>query len=483
MQFILTAYLRRKKTVIVNKLSKLFERLYAHQPDFIQELPRSGSDRVYYRIGYQGDSFIGSYNPHPAENRAFEVFARFFKKAGLNVPSVLMHDSEQNCMILQDLGDRSLFSLLQSSGLSEHVKNIYRQVVADLFDFQVAGSKGLDYKVCYPRDAFDRRSMMWDLNYFKYYFLRLSGTPFDEQLLENDFEILVEFLLKNNADYFLYRDFQSRNIMIHNDMPWYIDFQGGRKGPLQYDLASLLFDAKAALPTAFREELLNHYIEKASSTPSFDKAKFLKSFYGFVLIRILQALGTYGFRGYYEQKTHFLQSIPFAMKNLQWLEENTEIPIHIPALREVLHTIANNPELASFGFVPEKLTCTIYSFSYKKGIPYDRTGNGGGYVFDCRALPNPGRLDAYKTLTGKDSEVIEYLEKEHAVHSFIEHTTALVEQSIEEYKRRGFSHLQISYGCTGGQHRSVYSAEQLFTRLQDHEDVDFRIIHREQPQL
>lgn len=469
--------------MIVDKLTQIFRRLHNTEPDYILELPRSGSDRIYYRIGFNNDSLIGTYNPHPSENKAFEIFARHFKKAGLNVPSIFLHDSQQNCMILQDLGDRSLFSVLQSQGLTEEVKNLYRKVIHDLIGFQAAGLQNFDYSVCYPRDAFDKRSMMWDLNYFKYYFLRLSGTLFDEQQLENDFENLVNYLSEEDSKHFLYRDFQSRNIMIYNNEPWYIDFQGGRKGPLQYDLASLLFDAKASLPPDFRAELLNLYILEAKEKLGINADVFYDKFYGFVLIRILQALGTYGFRGYYEQKTHFLQSIPFAMKNLQWLEENTSMPIEIPALKEILHQIAFNPELASFGFVPEKLTISIFSFSYKKGIPYDRSGNGGGFVFDCRALPNPGRLEAYKTLTGKDAAVIEYLEKEDAVHDFIKNTAKLVQQSIQVYKERGFSHLQIAYGCTGGQHRSVYSAEQLFQKIKTQSDIDVRIFHREQPQI
>ncbi|MBP5710524.1 MAG: phosphotransferase, partial [Bacteroidales bacterium] len=313
---------------------------------------------------------------------------------------------------------------------------------------------------------FDRQSMQWDLNYFKYYFLKLAGISFDEQLLEDDFQKLIDFLLQAGNFYFLFRDFQSRNIMIFNNEPYFIDYQGGRRGALQYDIASLLYDGKADLSPDLRNELLEFYLSELSNYIPVRHDEFLQFFDAFALIRIMQAFGTYGFRGYYEKKAHFLLSIPYAIRNIKYILDNCHLQLEIPELFSALRKITES-ELSNLSMeVSDKLTVEINSFSYKKGIPMDYSGNGGGFVFDCRALPNPGREKFYQDFTGKDKVVADYLEKYDEVSDFKDSVFALVKQSVDNYLERKFNHLSVSFGCTGGQHRSVYFAESLSEYLQ-----------------
>jgi aminoglycoside/choline kinase family phosphotransferase len=444
-------------------LNTLFRQWSGKEAIKTEILPASGSDRVYYRISGQNITAIGAWNPDKRENAAFTAFSRHFAAKGLPVPEVFLNDESGMAYLQTDLGDQNLFGILSDEGLSERVKELYRQVVHWLPRFQISGGEGLGYSLCYPRQAFDRQSMMWDLNYFKYYFVRLSGFNFDEQALEDDFDRLTSFLLQADSDYFLYRDFQSRNIMISGGRPFFIDFQGGRKGPLQYDIASLLFDAKANLPNIFRNELLNLYIQEASALTEINKELFLKYYHGFVLIRILQALGAYGFRGFYQKKEHFLQSIPFALDNLDHLLTHHHPETEMPALEKLLHRFITSESLRSHA--KPALKVSVKSFSYRNSIPEDPTGNGGGFVFDCRALPNPGRLDEYKKLSGQDDPVIRYLSAQPETGIFLASVFTLVDQAVENYISRGFEHLMVSFGCTGGQHRSVYCAGQLAKHL------------------
>ncbi|MDE3149212.1 MAG: phosphotransferase, partial [Acidobacteriota bacterium] len=332
---------------------------------------------------------------------------------------------------------------------------------------------------CYPRASFDRQSIAWDLNYFKYYFLRLAGVPFNEQALELDFSRLTKFLLGASHDYFLYRDFQSRNVMLREGQPYFLDYQGGRKGALQYDIASLLYDGKADLPPALRQELLDHYLDCLAGFIALKREAFMEHYYAYVYIRIMQALGAYGFRGFYERKAHFLQSVPYALKNLRWLGANVKLPIALPALMDAFEGMLASEKLQGLAASAAELTVRIFSFSFHRQMPVDDAGNGGGFVFDARSLPNPGREERFRQLTGKDAPVIEYLEQQEAVREFLAHAQPLVDASVSAYQRRGFKDLMVCFGCTGGQHRSVYLAEQLAKHLRGTAGVEAVVRHVE----
>jgi hypothetical protein len=317
------------------------------------------------------------------------------------------------------------------------------------------------------------------LNYFKYYFLRLAGIPFSEQALEDDFNRLTDFLLSADRGYFLYRDFQSRNIMLRDGQPYFLDYQGGRKGALQYDVASLLYDAKADLPPELRQQLLDHYLDTLTGFAEVKRDAFLHHYYAYVYVRIMQALGAYGFRGFYERKAHFLQSVPYALKNLRWLLHNVTLPIALPTLMGAFHSMLASEKLQGLASEADSLVVQIWSFSYHRGWPKDESGNGGGPVFDGRLLPNPGREERFKMLTGKDAPVIDYLNQQESVHRFLSDAMSLVESHVKEWQRRRFKHLMVSFGCTGGQHRSVYLAEQVAKRLRGRNGVEVILVHRE----
>jgi aminoglycoside/choline kinase family phosphotransferase len=436
---------------------------------------------------------IGVHNEDPRENKAFIAFTYHFLDQGLPVPQILASDPEHCIYLLSDLGDTTLFQFLTENRAEKpedpgdsfppKVLEIYKKAIEWLPQFQVKAGKTLDYSVCYPRAAFDRQSMLWDLNYFKYYFLKLAKIPFDEQALEDDFSALCDILLQADSSFFLFRDFQSRNIMVMNGEPWFIDYQGGRRGALQYDIASLLIDGKADIPENVRKGLLGYYLDVLSDIHPVDRKKFLYTYDAFVLIRILQALGAYGFRGYYEGKAHFLKSIPYALRNLGYLRANGLIGSGMPELMQVLDRMIASPlfpfeEPVRNMAVP--LVVSIFSFSYKKSIPDDPNGNGGGFVFDCRALPNPGRREEFKALTGKDQAVIDFLKDDPSVKEFLRNAFSLVDQSISNYQFRGFKNLMVSFGCTGGQHRSVYCAEQLTKHLQANLTISTTLTHTEQ---
>jgi aminoglycoside/choline kinase family phosphotransferase len=443
-------------------------------------LKGDASNRKLYRLKNSGRSAIGAVGPDSLENRAFLAFSRQFKKEGLPVPEIYAEDVEKGLYLEEDLGDTTLFDLLSKErtkdGFPEDVVEAYRKTVRMLPRFQLLAGRTLDYSLCHPRDSFDKQSMMWDLNYFKYYFLRLGGIPFNEQELENDFQVFSDFLCAAGREHFLYRDFQSRNVMLRDGEPWFIDYQGGRKGALQYDLASLLFDAKADIPFEVREDLMGCYLEEASKLGRVDRTEFLKYYPGFVFIRVMQALGAYGLRGFYERKPHFLQSIPFAVRNLEYLLRKAKLPVKVPALLGVFRSIVGSSVLRQFGKAELRLTVRIQSFSYRAGMPADPRGHGGGFVFDCRALPNPGRQERFARLTGQDAEVAAFLDGEPAVPAFLGHVFGLVEPSVENYRSRNFTDLLVAFGCTGGQHRSVYCAERLARRLRE-TGVDVELRH------
>jgi len=470
----------------IDALKKLFEQHFRTPAARIQPLQGKlgGSGRNIIRLSAEKVSAIGILYNVREENIAFLEFSRHFRRHGLPVPEIYGEDLDNGAYLEEDLGDTTLFEFLSKTRTGDTIApeaiEAYRKVVAVLPRFQVEAGRDLNYKVCYPRDSFDRQSIAWDLNYFKYYFLRLAGIPFNEQALEDDFDHLTDFLLSAPRDYFMYRDFQSRNIMLRGGQPYFLDYQGGRKGALQYDIASLLYDAKADLPPELRHQLLDLYIEKLGTYADVKPEAFLPHYYAYVYVRILQALGAYGFRGFYERKPHFLQSVPYALKNLRWLSHNVKLPIALPTLMEAFNSMLASEKLQSLASEGDTLTVRIFSFSFHRGgAPKDESGNGGGFVFDGRSLPNPGREERFKQLTGKDAPVIDYLNQQQSVHQFLASVMSLVDASVNEYQRRGFRNLMVSFGCTGGQHRSVFLAEQVARRLHGRTGVEVVLHHRE----
>ena len=470
---------------MMDVLRRLFEEYFHLPPERVEPLhgELSGSGRKLTRLGAGSQTAIGVEYGVREENVAFLEFSRHFRRHGLPVPEIYGDDLSQGVYLEEDLGNTTLFDFLSKNRKGEEigpeVVQAYRKVVAILPRFQVDAGCDLNYSVCYPRGRFDRQSISWDLNYFKYYFLRLAAIPFNEQALEDDFERLTEFLLSAPNEYFLYRDFQSRNIMLRDGEPWFVDYQGGRKGALQYDIASLLFDAKADLPAEIREELLDRYLDALAKHIRVDREEFLKYYYAYVYIRILQALGAYGFRGFYERKGHFLQSVPYALKNIRWLLHNVKLSIELPTLMEAFRSMLGSEKLLGLASEAQTLVVRIFSFSFHREMPKDDSGNGGGFIFDGRSLPNPGREERFKTLTGKDAPVIDYLNQYESVHQFLASVLSLVDASVENYSTRGFKNLMVSFGCTGGQHRSVYLAEQLAKRLRARNGVDVAVRHLE----
>ena len=466
-------------------LKRLFEVHYGFPAQDLQPLQGQlgGSGRAIVRLAGEGISAIGVMYPVREENIAFLEFSKHFYRHGLPVPEIYTEDLNQGAYLEEDLGDTTLFDHLGSNrtdgSIAPGVIEAYRKVVATLPRFQVEAGRDLNYKVCYPRASFDRQSISWDLNYFKYYFLRLAGVLFNEQALEQDFSRLTKFLLGANHDYFLYRDFQSRNVMLRDGQPFFLDYQGGRKGALQYDIASLLYDGKADLPPELRQELLDYYLDCLSGHIKLDRGAFMEHYYAYVYVRIMQALGAYGFRGFYERKPHFLRSVPYALKNLRWLAHQVKLPIALPELLEAFHSLLASEKLQGLASSAQALTVRIFSFSFHSEAPVDNSGNGGGFVFDGRCLPNPGREEQFRALTGRDAPVIDYLNRQNSVHQFLAGVLSLVDGSVRAYQERGFKSLMVSFGCTGGQHRSVYLAEQLADHLRGSSGVDVVVRHIE----
>ncbi|MEX2572472.1 MAG: RNase adapter RapZ [Gemmatimonadota bacterium] len=469
-------------------LTELFEQHFDVEAVTVLPLEGDGSRRQMFRlIGPAYQTSIGVVGPDAEENRAFLAYSRAFRSAELPVPEIYAADEAAGAYLEEDLGDTTLFDALTSARKHEggefptSVSALYRRVVEELPRFQVEGGRVADYSVAYPRAAFDRQSILWDLNYFKYHFLKLAQIPFNEARLEGDFRKFTTFLLKADRRHFLYRDFQSRNIMIREGEPWFIDYQGGRKGALQYDIASLLYDAKAALPDPVRSELLEHYLDALTSYVRVDREKFRVYYRGYVLVRIMQAMGAYGYRGFFERKIRFLQSVPPAIDNIEQLLSSGGLPLELPELERVLERICGTGSLRQRPTRPKPgLTIQIGSFSYKHGYPEDVGGHGGGFVFDMRALHNPGRYADYTELCGLDSDVERFLEGVPEVDRFWQHVRDLVEMQVETYLTRGFTSLSVHFGCTGGQHRSVYFVERLARHLRSRfPEVNVAVEHRE----
>ncbi len=461
-------------------LLRLYESFTGSPATVIVELPSSGSNRRYFRLS-GSKTLIGVSGTSYEENKAFIYMSSHFRKQGLPVPEVYCWSENLAYYLQEDLGDTLLFHAIEKGRKScvfdEDERLLLHKSIALLPSIQFAGAEGLDFSYCYPQPEFNERSILWDLNYFKYCFLKATGMEFQENRLEDDFQKMSEVLLQSASATFMYRDFQSRNVMIKEGEPWFIDFQGGRKGPVYYDVASFLWQAKANYPEGLRNELLQTYIQALRRYIPVDEAYFLSQLRHFVLFRTLQVLGAYGFRGYFEKKPHFIQSVPFALENLRQLlrDEYPEYPYLFQVLRELTGLKQFSDDIKK-----RTLEVKIVSFAYKKGIPNDPSGNGGGFVFDCRAINNPGKYERYNHFTGLDEPVVRFLEEEGEITGFLDHVYTMVDSSVQRYIDRGFTNLMVCFGCTGGQHRSVYSAQRLSEHLNRKFGIRVDLVHREQ---
>ena len=463
-------------------LEKLFTNHVGHRPQTIEELASSGSNRRYFRLKAGEVSLIGVIGTNLQENEAFLNFDEQFADDGLPVPAVVAVSGDKMSYLQTDLGDTLLFNAIEKGRLtrvfSPHERELLVKTIRLLPAFQFAKNGKFDFSKSFPTKEFDRRSIMWDLNYFKYCFLKATGLEFEENLLEDDFNRMANKLIESDCDGFMYRDFQSRNVMIKDNQPWFIDFQGGRRGPCYYDVASFIWQAKAGYPEDLRNELIDEYIDAAEKYRDIDRTEFKKILKQFVLFRTLQVLGAYGFRGYFEKKPHFMQSVPFALENLRYLLKEGAVDEY-PYLSKMLLELVNMKQFTD-EFEKRQLTVKVLSFAYKKGIPNDTSGNGGGYVFDCRAINNPGKYERYKPFTGLDRQVIDFLEEDGEVYDFLDNCYALVDSSVKRYLERGFTNLMVAFGCTGGQHRSVYCAQHMAEHLNKDFNVKVELVHREQ---
>lgn len=445
-------------------------------------MPAAGSNRVYYRIAADdGSTVIGAIGTSRDENHAFIYLSRHFAQRQLPVPAILAVDDDELRYIVADLGSETLFHALsggrEAGGrYNQYEKQLLVKTIRALPNIQMRGARGLEWEQCYPQPEFDENSVLFDLNYFKYCFLKATGLEFNEVRLQDDFDRMKDDIMENMGETFMYRDFQARNIMVKDGEPYFIDFQGGRKGPIYYDVASFVWQARSRYPESLRKELVRTYLQSLKSYMDISEEDFNSRLRLFVLFRTLQVLGAYGFRGYFEKKPHFLGSVPYAMSNLRKLlrEPFTEYPY----LNEVLDKLTRLPQLNEMP-QDKRLEVKVFSFAYKKGIPADNSGNGGGYVFDCRAVNNPGKYEHYRQFTGLDPEVIKFLEDDGEITDFLAHVYSLVDFHVKTFIERKFTHLQVSFGCTGGQHRSVYCAEHLAKHLSDKFDIKVTLCHRE----
>ena len=499
-------------------LRKLYEQWKGEAPVQTERLAGAGSNREYYRMtDGEGQSVIGCIGTSRDENHAFVCLTRHFTRRQLPVPQIIAVSNDELRYLQTDLGDQSLFDALRvgreaGGRYTQQERALLVKTIRELPNIQMRGARGLDWSCCYPQPEFDQDSVLFDLNYFKYCFLKATGLDFHELKLEANFRMLAKDLTAETCDAFLYRDFQARNVMLVDGEPRFIDYQGGRKGPFYYDLASFLWQASAKYPDKLRRDLIAEYYDSLKNYTEVPSERHFKARLDlFVLFRTLQVLGAYGFRGYFERKRHFIDSIPPAMDNMRNLLKNSTVDAY-PYLKEVLRNMCQLPQFAPQKVVVPKradgykttesnvykphpqdgpatfskydgtgpLVVRVFSFSYRKGIPEDESGNGGGYVFDCRSTHNPGRYEPYKQLTGLDEPVIRFLEDDGEITIFLQSVYRLADAHVERYLQRGFTSLMFSFGCTGGQHRSVYSAQHLAEHIHEKYGIEVRICHREQ---
>lgn len=471
---------------ILESIKKIFLSYAGKDWEQIEKIPQSGGDRVYFRIKEGAHSYIATYNLNLKENETFIYFAQHFHSKGLPVPKVLAVSADQKIYLQDDLGSESLLDVLEKEGKTERVYNLFQKSLKALAHLQVKGSEGLDYSKCLTSKTFGKHAVLTDLLYYKYYFLDTLQYPYDKQALIDEFELLSDQLSDSHFNYFMFRDFQSRNIIVKNDEVFFIDFQGGMKGGMPYDVASLLWQAKAELSNEWKARLLNDYIIEAEQVlgETIDAGLFKKQYHGFVLLRLLQVLGAYGFRGLFERKAHFLTSIPLGLRNLKSFLEVYTLDKDTPVFAGILKWMVSEDVLNRFTptQATEKtpLVITINSFSYKKGLPSDASENGGGFIFDMRGILNPGRFDDYKKLSGLDKPVQDFLVQKTKMNTFLNSVWDLIDITVENYLSRDFESLQINFGCTGGQHRSVFAAEQTARHLKNKFKVKVVLAHTNQ---
>ncbi|MDF2186996.1 RNase adapter RapZ [Paraflavitalea sp. CAU 1676] len=470
---------------IVESIKELYTTWSGGPADRVEVLPQSGSDRRYFRVYDKDNTYIATHGNNIPENETFIYFSDHFKERSLPVPQVLAISEDKTIYLQEDFGDISLLNRLEGEGLCDEVYALFRDSLHQLALLQVKGHEGLDYTRCLTNQEFGKQAIMADLLYFKYYFLDALRKPYDKQKLIDDFEALSTYLTFTEYKYFMFRDFQSRNILVKDDNTvHFIDYQGGMRGAPQYDAASMIWQARANLPDDWKSNLLNDYMDSFESIigQPIDKGIFKSQYNGYVLIRLLQVLGAYGFRGLFERKAQFLTSIPQALHNLKWFIENQSLGIAVPEFRKVLDICVGDDIIERFTPLTASentpLVVHVSSFSYKKGgIPSDESENGGGFVFDCRGILNPGRLEEFKCQTGRDKGVKDFLEQQTRMPEYLNSVFDIVDIAVEDYIRRGFDSLMVSFGCTGGQHRSVYAADALARHLRNKFKVSIQLKH------
>jgi len=473
--------------LVIEDIKRLFQSFSKATVVSIDKIPQSGSDRIYFRIITDSRSYIATYNTNLKENETFLYFSKHFKQCGCPVPEVFAINKEHSIYIQEDLGDTSLLNELEKNGHSDHVYDLFKKTLRSLVQLQIKGDEGLDYDRSITSKEFGKQAIVSDLLYFKYYFLDTLKIPYDKEKLIDDFDAFSTYLSHVDHKYFMFRDFQSRNIMVKDGNVHFIDYQGGMKGALQYDVASLLWQAKAELSDGWKNSLLQYYmvcVENILGKP-IDKNQFESQYNGYVLIRLLQVLGAYGFRGLFERKAHFLTSIPLALKNIQWFIANKQVGLSLPEFERLLNLMTTDEVINRFeaikATVSTPLVVKINSFSYKiTGYPKDETDNGGGFVFDCRSILNPGRIEEFKKQTGRDKPVKDYLEQQTEMPEFLNSVYNIVDIAVENYIERNFESLMINFGCTGGRHRSVYAADAVARHLRNKYNVKIELNHLEQ---